>query len=37
MSCYTPEEFAAMRRRGNAFADMLVNEAWLIYGRETEN
>jgi uncharacterized protein len=31
---YTPEEFAAMREQGNAFAEMVVEEGRLIYGRE---
>ncbi len=31
---YTPEEFATMRGEGNAFADMIVEEARLIYGPE---
>jgi predicted nucleotidyltransferase len=31
---YTPEEFAAMRERGNAFASMISDEARLIYGKE---
>jgi len=30
---YTPEEFAAMRRAGNAFAEMIVEEGCLLYGR----
>ena len=30
---YTPEEFAAMRRAGNAFAEMVADEAQVIYGR----
>lgn len=29
---YTPEEFAAMQREGNAFAEMIVEEGRLIYG-----
>ena len=29
---YTPEEFAAMLRDGNAFAEMIVEEGKLIYG-----
>lgn len=33
---YTPEEFAAMRRDGNAFAEMIAEEARLIYGGRTE-
>jgi hypothetical protein len=31
---YAPEEFAAMREQGNAFAEMVVEEGRLIYGRE---
>ena len=34
---YTPEEFAAMRREGNAFAEMIAEEGHLIYGREEED
>lgn len=30
---YTPEEFAAMRRDGNAFTEMVAEEGRLIYGR----
>jgi predicted nucleotidyltransferase len=30
---YTPEEFAAMRRQGNAFADMIAEEAQVVYGQ----
>jgi predicted nucleotidyltransferase len=33
---YTPEEFRAMRRDGNAFAEMIAEEAILIYGQEPE-
>ncbi len=33
---YTPEEFAAMQSEGNAFAQMIAEEAHLIYGRQTE-
>ncbi len=29
---YTPEEFAAMQRDGNAFACMVAEEGRLIYG-----
>lgn len=29
---YTPEEFAAMQREGNAFTEMIVEEGRLIYG-----
>ena len=31
---YTPEEFAAMQRDGNAFAEMVAEEGRLIYARE---
>jgi predicted nucleotidyltransferase len=34
---YTPEEFAAMQAEGNAFAEMIAEEARLIYGREAES
>jgi len=34
---YTPEEFREMRRRGNAFAAMIAEEARVIYGRRPEN
>ena len=34
---YTPEEFAAMRREGNAFADLIAEEARMIYGQQTES
>ncbi len=30
---YTPEEFAAMRREGNAFAEMIAAEARVLYGQ----
>ncbi|MEC4672494.1 MAG: nucleotidyltransferase domain-containing protein [Nitrospirota bacterium] len=33
---YTPEEFAAMRRDGNAFVEMIEEEAKLIYVRQAE-
>ena len=33
---YTPEEFAAMREEGNAFAEMIHDEAQVIYERPTE-
>ncbi|MFP3869978.1 MAG: nucleotidyltransferase domain-containing protein [Syntrophobacteria bacterium] len=29
---YTPEEFAAMQKEGNAFVEMIVEEGRLIYG-----
>lgn len=34
---YTPEEFAAMQREGNAFAAMIIDEGRLVYEREAEN
>jgi predicted nucleotidyltransferase len=34
---YTPEEFAAMQGDGNAFAEMIVEEAELIYAWEAES
>jgi len=33
---YTPEEFGAMQRSGNAFAEMISEEGRLIYGRQAE-
>lgn len=33
---YTPDEFAAMQREGNAFAEMIAEEGRLIYAREKE-
>jgi predicted nucleotidyltransferase len=30
---YTPDEFEAMQRDGNAFAEMIVEEGQLIYDR----
>ena len=33
---YTPDEFAAMQRDGNAFAEMIAEEGRLIYAREKE-
>ncbi len=33
---YTPEEFAVMRKDGNAFAEMIAEEARLIYGSSTK-
>jgi len=33
---YTPEEFADMLARGNAFAEMIMEEARLIYDRQTQ-
>lgn len=34
---YTPEEFQTMQQEGNAFAEMLVEEGRLIYGRQVES
>jgi len=34
---YTPKEFAEMRREGNAFAEMILEEGALIYDRQAEN
>ena len=34
---YTPEEFAAMRRQGNAFAEMIAEEGQLVYDRKAED
>ncbi len=34
---YTPDEFAAMQRNGNAFAELIAEEGRLIYAREKEN
>jgi predicted nucleotidyltransferase len=34
---YTPDEFAAMQREGNAFAEMIAEEAIVIYGRQAQN
>jgi predicted nucleotidyltransferase len=33
---YTPEEFSDMLARGNAFAEMIVEEGRLIYDRQTQ-
>jgi predicted nucleotidyltransferase len=33
---YTPEEFAAMQREGNAFTEMIVEEGRLIYGEPAQ-
>jgi len=33
---YTPEEFAKMQREGNAFAEMILEEASLIYDRKAK-
>ena len=34
---YTPEEFIEMKREGNAFAEMTMEEGIIIYDRQTEN
>jgi predicted nucleotidyltransferase len=34
---YTPEEFIQMKREGNAFAEMIMEEGIIIYDRQTEN
>jgi predicted nucleotidyltransferase len=34
---YTPEEFAAMQQEGNAFAEMIIEEARLIYDNQAKN
>jgi predicted nucleotidyltransferase len=34
---YTPEEFIEMKRVGNAFAEMIMEEGIIIYDRKTEN
>jgi uncharacterized protein len=33
---YTPQEFKTMQMEGNAFAEMIQEEARLIYDRQTE-
>jgi predicted nucleotidyltransferase len=33
---YTPEEFTKMLQEGNAFAEMITEEASLIYGRQAK-
>jgi predicted nucleotidyltransferase len=33
---YTPAEFAAMQKDGNAFAEMIIEEGRLIYAREAK-
>ena len=37
MLVYTPEECATMRQEGNAFAEMIAEEARLIYGQQAES
>ena len=34
---YTLDEFAAMQEQGNAFAEMIIEEARLIYEQQTKN
>ena len=34
---YTPDEFVAMQQNGNAFAEMIAEEARLIYDRQAKN
>jgi predicted nucleotidyltransferase len=34
---YTPDEFSAMKREGNAFAEMITEESLLIYDQQTTN
>lgn len=34
---YTPDEFEMMQRQGNAFAEMLNEEALVIYDQQTQN
>jgi len=34
---YTPDEFATMQQDGNAFAEMIYEEARLIYDRQAKN
>lgn len=34
---YTPDEFAAMQQEGNAFAEMIIEEARLIYDNQAKN
>lgn len=34
---YTPEEFATMLAQGNAFAEMIAEEAHLIYDRQAQD
>ena len=33
---YTPDEFAMMQSQGNAFAEMIAEEALLVYDRQAE-
>ena len=34
---YTPDEFVAMQQNGNAFAEMITEEARIIYDRQAKN
>lgn len=34
---YTPEEFSRMQQDGNAFAELIAEEARLMYGREEKD
>lgn len=34
---YTPEEFAMMQREGNVFAELITEEASLIYDRQAKS
>ena len=34
---YTPDEFAAMQREGNAFVEMIIEEGRLIYDQQAKN
>ncbi len=34
---YTPDEFAVMQQNGNAFAEMITEEARLIYDPQAKN
>jgi len=34
---YTPDEFAVMQQNGNAFAEMITEEARIIYDRQAKN
>ena len=34
---YTPKEFVRMRREGNAFVEMILEEGFLIYERKAES
>ena len=34
---YTPEEFARMLDEGNAFAQMIAEEGWVLYERQAQS